>query len=200
MHGLVVAASLGWPVETDPCVARHDPVVRLVADSRHPRAVNCPRLGPGEQAASVLLAGPLRDPALPRLRDLPERVTVHGPDVRTSPVSCLVGEPTTCSAAVAVPPARVAFAVTMRGRATQGVVRALRASLREMPDGATTVPPLELGTPVGAAAERPEAPGGARAARLLARRRLPALRHRVAPGAGAVVPTGSTVGLTVGDG
>ena len=96
-----------------------------------------------------------------------------------------------------VPSAGAAFEVTYRGHAPQRFVRAVRDSVRSVPEGYTTVPAIAYGTSVEQAKTTLTAAG------LSGRAPKVPFPHSVIgtlPEAGTVVKKGTSVALTIGDG
>lgn len=195
IHGVVVAVPDSWQTQGQPCAWGNEAAVRFVL--RNAPIFNCPNLAPGEVPSSALLVGPVGVQGLADPRTLRHHVTVHGLAVRDGGVRCGDGLPRRCTVAFVVPSAEAAFEVVYSGHAAQRFVRAVRDSVRLLPDGYTTVPAIPYGTPVGRAKTTLTAAGLSGQAS-----RVP-FPHSVVgtlPEAGTVVKEGTSVALTIGDG
>jgi hypothetical protein len=195
IHGVVVAIPDSWQTQDQPCARGNEAEVRFAV--RNAPIFNCPNLAPGDVPSSAMLVGPVGVQGLADPGTLRHHTTVRGLDVRDGGVRCRASLPSTCTIDFVVPSAFAAFEVTYLGHASKRFVRAVRDSVRPVPDGYTTVPAIAYGTSVQQAKSRLSAAG------LSGRARKVPFPHAVIgtlPEAGAVVKQGTSVALTIGDG
>ncbi len=195
INGVVVAVPDSWQTQGQPCARGHEDAVWFV--ERNAPIFNCPNLAPGEAPSSALLIGRVGVQGLADPRTLHHHTTVHGLDVRDTGVRCRDSRPGLCTMDFVVPSAGAVFEVTYRGRAPRRFVRAVRDSVRGVPEGYATVPAIAYGTSVERAQTRLAAAG------LSGRAPKVPFPHYVIgtlPAAGTVVRQGTSVALTIGDG
>jgi hypothetical protein len=191
INDVVVAVPRDWTTEADPCASSADSVRMLGPLSL---AAPCSPVGTRGSVLQVASSGAGVLSATGRLR---HRTSVGGVGVRHGGVACRASGAGPCTLVFAVPSADATFQITYRGPRPAAFVRWLMRSLTMLPDGSTTVPVVEYGESVDDAKARLEQAG------LVGKSpdvNFPHYATGTTPAAGHVVPVGSTVELSIGDG
>lgn len=190
VNAVMIAVPKEWVVTPHGCTGKLPGAI--IFQSRHSWSLRCPSQSVTETTLLVDDTGEGR-----HFRSLKPLGQVHGLEVTGSGLGCRTSRPPTCSLSFAVQDAQVSFSITVRAANAGRVLEGIRDSIRPIPAGYTAVPDIAFTSSVEKAEQILQAAG------LDAHSPEVDWPHYVTgarPTAGTVVPRGSVIELSIGDG